>query len=295
MSTSELLIQEIEERQGVLRDMSRHLTELESQLSLIFAASPDIILFIQMDGKIIKASQAVWRILGYNREDLVGNYIWDYIHPEDIEDTKRIRERLVEDRFLYFNEHDYFINRWRKKDGSYAKLSWRFSIYDADESQTIGFATDVTHLGVENPFNIYLLARALKLAQDGIVITDYTLQDNPIIYVNNSFCNNSGYSEEELIGQNCRILQSESRDQEALKTIRSAVENGEGCEVLLKNARKNNTPFFNHLLITPIIQDGQVTHYIGISRDLTELVANGTYTWDKNSPRGFGKKPDAID
>jgi PAS domain S-box-containing protein len=286
----EFLLERVENRQKELGELSTYLSELESQLSLIFAASPDMIIFIHKDGRIIKVSYAVTRILGYDKKEMIDKYIWDFIHPEDIEKTKQVRTELVENRILFFDHKEYFTNRWLKKNGGYAKLAWRFSLYDEREDHTIGIATDVTNLVLDNPFNFGLIHKALSLAKDGIVITDMTQANNPIIYANASFCNNTGYTIQELIGKNCRVLQSDDREQAALSTIRDAVSDGESCEVLLKNFKKDHTIFYNHILISPIVDNGIVTNYIGISRDLTSLINEGVYIWDRTAPRGFGKK-----
>jgi|GEM_PF-4796835 len=286
----EFLLNRVENRQKELIELSSYLSELESQLSLVFAASPDMIIFIHKDGRIIKVSNAVQKILGYKQEEMINQYIWKYIHPDDIEKTKQARSELLESRVLFFDHKEYFTNRWLKKNGNYAKLAWRFSLYDENEDHTIGIATDVTSLVLDNPFNFGLIHKALSMTKDGIVITDMMQPNNPIIYANIAFCHNTGYSIQELLGKNCRVLQSDDSDQAALKTIREAIHNGESCEVLLKNFKKDRTIFYNHVLISPIIENEIVTNYIGISRDLTELINEGVYIWDKFAPRGFGKK-----
>ena len=289
MSGREELLLNIENRQGELQKMTMYLTEMESQIALIFAASPDMIVFLHKDGKIVKISQAVKKVLGYEQEELKGRLIWEFIHPDDVEKTKNIRTALLGDRTIYSDNKNFFINRWLKKDGTYAKLSWRFTIYDELSDHTIGFATDVTNLVLENPANFRLLHRAIGLVKDGIIITDNHESDNLIIYVNESYCKNCGYTKDEIIGKNPIFLQSNDPDQAALHTIRDAIKTGEGCEVLLKNFRKDKSIFFNHILISPIIDDGIVTNYIGISRDLTGLINEGVYIWDRTAPRGFGK------
>ena len=289
MSEIDAILTGVKNREGEIKKLSSYLSELESQLALIFAASPDLIVFIHKDGTIIKVSQAVWRILGYERDSLVGKSIFDLIHPDDEEKTRAIRQKLMTDRHLYFDHSEYFSNRWRRHDGTYATLVWRFSIYDENADHTIGFATDVTDLTLINPFSFGLIHKALRMTHDGVVITDKLHSDNPIIYANPAFCHNCGYEIEEILGKNCRVLQSDDKDQAALYTIKMAIENGESCEVLLKNFRKDRTIFFNHVLISPIIEHEIVTNYIGISRDLTPLIAQGVYTWDRNAPRGFGK------
>ena len=68
-----------------------------------------------------------------------------------------------------------------------------------------------------------------------------------------------------------RLLQGADTDPAALEQIRRALENGESCEIVLKNHRKGGAPFWNELLISPVYDKaGKLTNYIGIQTDVTE-------------------------
>jgi PAS domain S-box-containing protein len=280
------LIQKLERRQ---LEMSSYLKKLEDQLSMVFAASPDVITFIQNNGIIVKISNAVESILGYSRDEIIGKSIWDFVHPDDIEKTRICKTQIIEGGIIYFDTKDVFTNRWLRSNGEYAKLAWRFSFYERNSDCIVGFATDITYMELENPYNFALIHRAIALTSDGVVITDNTTEDNPIIYANSSFCKNTQYSFDELVGKNCRMLQSSDKEQKPLNTLRNAIKNGIGCEVLVKNFRKDGSIMYNHLLVSPIVENGVVVNYIGISRDLTDLVNSGVYSYDENSDRGFKK------
>ncbi len=116
-----------------------------------------------------------------------------------------------------------------------------------------------------------LLERALGAAGEGIVIADARLPDMPLIYVNPAFEAVTGYSRAETLGRNCRFLQGEDTDGAALAAIREAIAERRGVVVELLNYRKDGTPFWNRLSITPV-QDaaGKVTHFIGVQSDVTE-------------------------
>jgi sigma-B regulation protein RsbU (phosphoserine phosphatase) len=67
------------------------------------------------------------------------------------------------------------------------------------------------------------------------------------------------------------LLQGLETDPAAVRQIREALERGVTCEVTLKNYRKDSSPFWNELLISPVIDDaGRITHYIGVKTDVTE-------------------------
>jgi sigma-B regulation protein RsbU (phosphoserine phosphatase) len=116
-----------------------------------------------------------------------------------------------------------------------------------------------------------LRERAIEAASVGIVIADARQPHYPNIYVNPALSRITGYSREELLGRNLKILQGPETEEAAKETIRQALRQGTSCEVVLRNYRKNGTPFWNELLLSPV-RDGQgvVTHYIGIQTDVTE-------------------------
>jgi PAS domain S-box-containing protein len=116
-----------------------------------------------------------------------------------------------------------------------------------------------------------LLDRAVAASSNGIVITDPNAPDDPIVYVNPAFERISGYAAEEVGGRNCRFLQGEDRDQPALDELREALREERECRVVLKNYRKDGTPFWNELYVSPVQDDeGKLTNFVGIQNDITQ-------------------------
>lgn len=119
---------------------------------------------------------------------------------------------------------------------------------------------------------LLLRERAIEASSAGIIITDAQQKDNPIIYANPAFAHMTGYSREELIGRNPRILQGTETDPQALEAIRNALREDQPCLTTLKNYRKDGTTFWNELYISPVRDStGNLTHYIGVQTDVTEL------------------------
>ncbi len=118
-----------------------------------------------------------------------------------------------------------------------------------------------------------LLQHAMDAANEGIVIAEQEGDDNILIYANAAFTALTGYPLDEVLYQDCRFLQADDRDQEALRVIRDAIRAGRPARVVLRNYRKDGRPFWNELSIRPWIHpdDGR-TYFIGIQRDVTELV-----------------------
>ncbi len=116
-----------------------------------------------------------------------------------------------------------------------------------------------------------LLGRAVAASSNGIVITDPNLPDDPIIYVNPAFERTTGYSREEAIGRNCRFLQGDDRDQQAVTELRECVGAGQECRVVLRNYRKDGALFWNELYVSPVYdKEGRLTNFVGVQNDVTE-------------------------
>jgi phosphoserine phosphatase RsbU/P len=112
--------------------------------------------------------------------------------------------------------------------------------------------------------------RALAATAEGITIADASLPDNPLIYANAGFERLTGYSVADVLGRNCRFLQGPGTDSSTADTLRAAIREKREVTVQLLNYRKDGTPFWNRLSITPVLNaSGAVTHFIGVQSDVT--------------------------
>ncbi len=118
-----------------------------------------------------------------------------------------------------------------------------------------------------------LLDRAVTASTNSIVITDPNQPDDPLVYVNPAFERTTGYPAEEALGRNCRFLQGEDHDQPALEELRTAIHEERHCTVVLRNYRKDGTPFWNELSVYPVRDEkGHMTNFVGVQNDVTERI-----------------------
>lgn len=110
------------------------------------------------------------------------------------------------------------------------------------------------------------------------VIADATLPDCPLVYASEGFLAMTGYSAAEVLGHNCRFLQGEGTDPKEVATIRAAVREGRGCSVRLLNYRRDGSPFWNLLTVTPVTtEDGRVSKYVGVQVDVTSRTEGAAF------------------
>ncbi|MEO8021360.1 ATP-binding protein [Polaromonas sp.] len=124
---------------------------------------------------------------------------------------------------------------------------------------------------VDEPSERVLLHRAIAASRNGITIGRIETGKIPLIYANAAFYRLTGYTPDDIIGNDCRLLQGGMTDQPGLPPLRAALAKGVEATVLLRNFRKDGTEFWNELTMSPVLNDsGTPTHYVGIQQDVTK-------------------------
>lgn len=118
-----------------------------------------------------------------------------------------------------------------------------------------------------------LMELAVDSAREGVVMSDMRAEDEPLVYVSKGFESLTGYTAQEAKGRNCRFLQGRMTDPDRVDEIRRALDAGEKLTIEIENRRKSGEPFWNELSLSPVHNDeGNLTHYVGIQRDVTARV-----------------------
>lgn len=110
------------------------------------------------------------------------------------------------------------------------------------------------------------LMTSIRQSQQSFVITDPSLQDNPIVYASDDFLELTGYSRDQVLGRNCRFLQGTDTNKAKVAKISKAIANGEDVSVTFINYMADGTAFWNKLFIAAL-RDAQnnIVNYIGVS------------------------------
>lgn len=199
----------------------------------------------------------------------LGTCFLDYVHPDDRQRHQELFQALIE------RQKDFYCHevRYLNQEGGFrwVEVHCRLMLNDVDQILgTFGTLNDISDRRWAEAA-LTLRNQAISASSNGIVIVDATLLDMPIIYVNPAFETITGYSIAEVIGRNCRLLQGSDTEQPNLRQLRSAIQQGQDCTVILQNYRKDGTLFWNQLSISPIRDpEGNLTHFVGIQTDITE-------------------------
>nr|AHZ63921.1 phototropin [Cylindrocystis cushleckae] len=116
------------------------------------------------------------------------------------------------------------------------------------------------------------LKDVLTTFQQTFVMCDATKPDIPVMFASEGFYEMTGYNAKEVIGKNCRFLQGTETDRAEVAKMKQALMAGEGWCGRLLNYRKDGTPFWNLLTVSPVKDDnGRVVKFIGMQVEVTKF------------------------
>ncbi|MGI2034219.1 PAS domain-containing protein [Rhizobium panacihumi] len=134
------------------------------------------------------------------------------------------------------------------------------------DARTAGDRLVAGHVS-EDPF-----AAAFKATRMPMIVTDPSQPDNPIIFCNEAFRKLTGYSDEEIIGRNCRFLQGAETDRETIAKIRDSIAAGQDVAVDILNYRKDGNTFWNAVFISPVRDEAnKIIYFFASQLDFTTV------------------------
>jgi len=220
--------------------------------------------------QIIVANRIARENLGYSDNEVLQLYPWSFVQDLTEQNIQQMIAPLVDGTIEVIE----FETRHVRKNGSIYPVSTRLQyLSHLNPPVFCAIVQDITELQ-EQQAALMLRNRAMAEVDVGVLITDATQDDNPIVYVNAAIEQMSGFNADELVGRNPRVLQGDDRDQPELKAVRQAISEEKPIQTVLRNYRKDGSQFMDEVSISPVRDpNGTVTHFIGIQRDVTERLA----------------------
>ena len=230
-------------------------------------ASNDAMVNSNSQGIIVAWNPGAERVFGYSADEILGQPL-EKLMPKRYYEAHlghlqralsghghNMIGRLIELTALHKNGNEFDVDislsRWEVADGIFFTATVRDITQRKKTEQTL-----------------HMLSEAIRQSPESIAITDAQVR---LEFVNEAFLSHTGYSMDEVIGQNPRILNSGKTPPESYIAMWRALRQGEPWKGEFYNQRKDGSLFIEFATVTPIKQaDGTITHYVAVKEDITE-------------------------
>lgn len=242
------------------------LRENQNRLQLIMDRMPIACVLYDIDFHITYWNQAAERIFGYTAEEIIGKAENEFLVPPSL--WSRID--AVDRQIISGNMDVNSANENLTKDGRVIFCEWSNTPLKDEQGNVIavlGMAQDVTERKKAEE-QLRKLSLAVEQSPASIVITNTR---GEIEYVNPKFKDLTGYSADEIIGQNPRILKSGYTSAEEYQTLWKTISEGKEWRGKFLNKKKNGELYWETASLSPIVNEsGEITHYLAVKEDVTE-------------------------
>jgi len=249
---------------GILEDISENkkaeeaLKESQARYKILTDLTIEGII-IHDNGIIVDTNPSIQKMTGYEAEYLKGKSVFEFIHP----DSRELTKKNIENHF----SGTYEI-RLIKKDKStiIAEVEVKNVLIENREYRVVAVRDATNRKNIEK--EILQLSTAITQSPVSVVITNL---DGNIEYINQKFTDITGYTYDEAIGKNPNILKTEHTSSDDYKEMWETISSGGIWRGEFLNKRKDGTLYWELASVSPIIdKDGNIIKYLAIKEDITE-------------------------
>jgi PAS domain S-box-containing protein len=247
-----------------LHERDAALSESEARFRTLIEWTPEAVA-VHRGGKLLYANPAALHLFGAtSKQDLLGKPMLEFVHPDYRHSVvermqrsydKNLHPPMVEEKFL-------------KLDGTVIDVEVTGIVINYDgQSATQVAIHDITERKLAED-QLRTLSRIVEQAPISILITDL---DGNIRYANPWITKVTGYSAEEICGQNPRLFKTDQTPPEVYQDLWQTLRAGGVWRGEFGNRKKNGVVFVEQAVIAPVQDDaGRTTHYVALKEDVTE-------------------------
>ncbi|MFH0990117.1 MAG: PAS domain S-box protein [bacterium] len=242
------------------------ITESEKRFHTIFDSVNDaIVVHHPQSGAILEVNQKMCEMYGLTHEEALKSSVGDISSgesPYTQDDAIQSLQRAMKGEPQVFE--------WHAK-GKSGRLFWvevnmQKAVIDHEDRILVTVRDTSDRKQIQEQLRI--LSQAVEQSQVSVVITD---QRGDVEYVNSKFCQITGYSREEVKGQNPRVLKSGHTPDMEYKRLWETLSAGNVWRGEFHNKKKNGELFWESASISPVKDyAGRITHYLAVKEDITE-------------------------
>ncbi|MBI5659243.1 MAG: CHASE domain-containing protein [Nitrosomonadales bacterium] len=221
----------------------------------------DGIFVCDLDGSVVQANAALCNMLGYTEQELLAMNVAQW-------NAQWSAGEILAKIAGLESGNPAFETGYRRRDGGIIDVEVNASRVEIDGRQLVySSARDITERKLIQE-KLLTLSRAVEVSPISVVITDV---NGTIEYINQKFAEVTGYSAEEAIGMNPRILHSGIQTAEFYSAMWKTILAGNEWQGEIHNRKKSGEIFLEHASISPVRDDkGAITHFVAVKEDITE-------------------------
>ncbi len=224
------------------------------------------ICIVGVDEKFQRVNKAFSEMIGYEEDELKNLTFSDITHPHDLAVGISQKKAMLAGEINNMSFEKRYIRKDKRIIWAYVSASLIRGINHKPQFFIIQII-DITER-IQSEEELRKLSRAVEQSPVSITITDH---DGNIEYINPKFTEVTGYSFDEVKGENMRILKSGYHQREFYEELWDTILSGKDWKGEFYNKKKNGELFWEDGIVSPIVnENGDITHFIGIEEDITE-------------------------
>jgi two-component system cell cycle sensor histidine kinase/response regulator CckA len=248
------------------RAAQRAVAEARAFAESIVATVREPLLVLDAELRVVSANRSFYQFFQVTPEETAGRRVYELGNRQwDIPELRELLERILPQNTQF---NDYEVTHEFERIGRRTMwLNARRIYREANKTQMILLAIEDITERKRAEEERDRLAAAIEQAAEAVIITDPAAR---IQYVNPAFEKITGYSRQEVLGQNPRLLKSGKHDAEFYQHLWAVLTAGETWSGHLFNKKKAGTLYEEEKTISPVRDAaGRLLHYVAVGRDVT--------------------------
>jgi diguanylate cyclase (GGDEF)-like protein/PAS domain S-box-containing protein len=247
------------------RQLQRHLSNTEVRFRDLVENTHDWIWEVDADSRYTYVSPRIRDFLGYEPEEILGRSPFDLMPPGEAVRVRASFSKIIEERRSFNTLENINLHR----DGREVVLeSSGVPIFGSD-GLFLGYRGSDRNVTERKEIQdkVRMLSQTIEQSPVSVMITD---TEGNLIYVNGTFETTTGYTADEVLGRNSRLLEPEHTPATVYEEIWRSVKTGKSWQGELQTRKKNEEVFWEFGHFAPVLDpSNRITHFVAVKEDIT--------------------------